>query len=163
MEVTEQAIKVYIALIHQVVGTSFYWQIVHSLAVMYIAWSEHDEVGYVVLYVNQGMHGVTVDYEEARKWYVKAAEQGLADAQNNLGCMYIKGDCLLIDYAEARKWFTNAAEQGLADSQYNLGKMYHLGKDVPIDYEIARKWYSKAIEQGSEEAKEGLRRITENE
>lgn len=126
------------------------------------------ERGYALAQYNLGVmyhegNGVTVDYEEARKWYVKAAEQGLADAQNNLGCMYIKGDCLLIDYAEARKWFTKAAEQGLADSQYNLGKMYHLGKGVPIDYEIARKWYSKAIEQGSEEAKEGLRRITENE
>lgn len=40
----------------QVVDTSFYWQIVHSLAVMYIASSEHDKTGYVVLFVNQGVH-----------------------------------------------------------------------------------------------------------
>ena len=30
--------------------------------------------------------GVSVDYQEAMKWYSKAAEQGLADAQSSLGC-----------------------------------------------------------------------------
>ena len=36
------------------------------------------------------LEGATVpqDYAEAAKWYRKAADQGLADAQNTLGYMY---------------------------------------------------------------------------
>ena len=56
LEKTEQAIKVDISLIHQIVGASLYWEVVHGLAVMYIASSKHDKVGYAVLHVNQGMH-----------------------------------------------------------------------------------------------------------
>jgi TPR repeat protein len=32
------------------------------------------------------------DYAEAVKWYRKAAEQGDADAENNLGWMYARGN-----------------------------------------------------------------------
>ncbi len=35
--------------------------------------------------------GVTQDYAEAMKWYRKAAEQGHAGAQHNLGFMYTEG------------------------------------------------------------------------
>ena len=35
--------------------------------------------------------GVPENDAEAVKWYRKAAEQGLADAQHNLGMMYDKG------------------------------------------------------------------------
>ena len=56
LEESEKAIKVNITFVHQIVGASFYRQIVHNLAVMYIARSKQDKVGYVVLYVNQGMH-----------------------------------------------------------------------------------------------------------
>ena len=31
------------------------------------------------------------DYKQAVKWYTKAAEQGYADAQYNLGIMYYNG------------------------------------------------------------------------
>ena len=34
---------------------------------------------------------VLKDYKEAVKWYRKAADQGLANAQNNLGSMYDNG------------------------------------------------------------------------
>ena len=56
LEETEQAIKVDISLIHQIVGASLYWEVVHGLAVMYIASSKHDKVGYAILHVYQGMH-----------------------------------------------------------------------------------------------------------
>ena len=39
------------------------------------------------LIYNSG-HGVDVNYKKAIKWYEKAAEQGDADAQYNLGLMY---------------------------------------------------------------------------
>jgi TPR repeat protein len=35
--------------------------------------------------------GVTESVKEAVEWYRKAAEQGVPDAQSNLGLMYKKG------------------------------------------------------------------------
>jgi len=35
--------------------------------------------------------GVTESFKEAVEWYRKAAEQGVPDAQSNLGLMYKKG------------------------------------------------------------------------
>jgi len=53
--------------------------------------------------------GVPKDYAEAMQWYRKAAEQGLASAQNNLGFMYSLGHGAPQDYVEAYKWFNLAA------------------------------------------------------
>ena len=61
------------------------------------------------------------DYATALKLLRPLAEQGHADAQHNLGVMYINGRGVPQDYAEAVKWFRLAAEQGHAVAQYNLG------------------------------------------
>ncbi len=56
--------------------------------------------------------GVTQDYQKALKWYRLAAEQGHADAQNNLGVMYSYGDGVPQDYQEALKtdcWYVSVA------------------------------------------------------
>ena len=44
------------------------------------------------------------DYAEAARWYRKAAEQGNAIAQTNLGTMYFQGQGVPQDYAEAVRW-----------------------------------------------------------
>jgi len=53
--------------------------------------------------------GVPQDHAEAVKWYRKAADQGLAQAQSRLGVMYAKGQGVSQDYVEACKWFDLAA------------------------------------------------------
>ena len=53
----------------------------------------------------------TPPFSETRK----AAEQGIAEAQSNLGLMYSDGLGVKQDYTEAAKWFRKAAEQGLAN------------------------------------------------
>ena len=45
--------------------------------------------------------GVKQNYKEAVKWYQVAAEQGLAQAQHNLGVMYSKGEGVPRDDKEA--------------------------------------------------------------
>src|SRR2546426_12816893 len=55
------------------------------------------------------------------------AEQGLADAQYNLGAAYSTGAGVPEDSAQAVQWIRKAAEQGLADAQYNLGTRYYTG------------------------------------
>ena len=56
--------------------------------------------------------GVAQDNAEALKWYRKAAEQGHASAQYNLGYMYEYGIGVAKDLHEARKWYQKAAAQG---------------------------------------------------
>jgi len=56
--------------------------------------------------------------KEAVKWYTKSAEQGLAQAQFNLGVRYDNGQGVPQDYKEAVKWYRKAAEQGDAKAQY---------------------------------------------
>ena len=73
------------------------------------------------------------DDAEAVKWYRLAAEQGLANAQHNLGVMYDNGRGVPQDDAEAVKWYRLAAEQGFANAQYNLGAMYADGIGVLKD------------------------------
>ncbi|MDG4550199.1 MAG: hypothetical protein P9G45_07275, partial [Candidatus Contendobacter sp.] len=84
--------------------------------------------------------GVPKDNAEAVMWY-KAAEQGDADAQFNLGVMYDNGQGVRKDEAEAVKWYRKAAEQGNADAQNNLGWMYTNGQGVRKDEAEAVKWY----------------------
>ena len=48
--------------------------------------------------------GVPRDYQEALKWYRKAAEQGYASAQNNLGLHYCNGQGVPRDYVLAHMW-----------------------------------------------------------
>jgi TPR repeat protein len=66
----------------------------------------------------------------AEKWYRKAAEHGLAEAQNNLGLMYVLGRGVPQDDSTAVKWFRKAAEQGYAPAQNNLGEMRRQGRGV---------------------------------
>ena len=48
------------------------------------------------------------DDSEAVKWLRKAAEQGFADAQSNLGFMYANGRGVLEDYVQAYAWYSLA-------------------------------------------------------
>ena len=88
------------------------------------------------------------NYTEAFKCFQKAAEQGNALAQCNLGFMYEDGRGVKQDYFKAFEWWQKAAEQGNALAQYNLGVMYQYGQGVKQDYFKAVEWYQKAAEQG---------------
>jgi TPR repeat protein len=81
-------------------------------------------------------------------WYQKAADQGDAAAQCNLGVMYEKGRGVKKDETEAVKWFQKAADQGNAPAQFNLGFMYKTGRGVKKDETEAVKWFQKAADQG---------------
>ena len=86
----------------------------------------------------------------------QAAEQGNANAQNNLGAMYATGQGVPQDDREAVKWYRMAAEQGDAYAQYNLGFAYANGEGVPEDDREAVKWYRMAAEQGLANAQYNL-------
>src|SRR5207247_10259098 len=70
--------------------------------------------------------GVPKDDAEGLKWFRKAADQGLADAQAMLGAYYREHK----EWAEAIKWFGKAGDQGEEEAQCNLGVKYDSGDDV---------------------------------
>ena len=92
----------------------------------------------------------------------RAAQQGDADAQYNLGWIYAKGEGVPKNDAEAVAWYRRAAEQGYADAQYNLGWMYAKGEGVPKNDVDAYFWFNLAAAQGQENAG-GNRDITEKQ
>ena len=96
------------------------------------------------------------DYAAALKLMWPQAAQGNAEAQNNLGLMYYRGQGIPQDHAEAASWFRMAAENGHARAQYNLGLTYHKGAGVPHDSAEALKWFRKAAEQGNAKAQNNL-------
>lgn len=83
------------------------------------------EKGDAVAQLNLGRNyyhgrGVAQDFEEAIKWYRKAAEQNHARAQFYLCQSYAFGEGVQKDYLEAAKWFRKAAEQNDSHAQYHL-------------------------------------------
>ena len=103
-----------------------------------------------------GTNGKQTDYSEAVEWFRKAAEQGYARAQYDLGYCYDNGQGVPQDYSEAVKWYRKAAEQGHAGAENNLGVCYENGQGVSQNYSEAVKWYRKAAEQGNKYAQNNL-------
>ena len=100
-----------------------------------------------------------------------AAEQGNADAQFNLGRMYLNGDGVARDNEQGVAWISKAAKQGSASAlqvllikaeqgdaitQFNLGQMYLNGEGVAKDDGQAIVWLQKATELGNKLAQQTL-------
>ena len=92
------------------------------------------------------------NYAMALKFWQPHAEQGHAEAQNNLGVIYANGRGVPRDDAEAVKWYRKAGEQGNAVAQFNLGVSYKTGWGVPQDYVSAHMWLNLAAAAGYETA-----------
>lgn len=92
--------------------------------------------------------GVPQSFEEAVKWYLKAAVQGNRDAQYNLAVAYAFGEGEKQDYKEAAIWYRRAAEQGHSVAQYSLALSYAYGEGVKQDERKAAEWFLKSAEQG---------------
>jgi TPR repeat protein len=77
----------------------------------------------------------------------QAAEQGQADARNQLGVLYSEGRGVPQSYVQAKDWFQKAADQGHAGAQVNLGTLYFLGQGAPESDQMALSWFRRAAEQ----------------
>jgi hypothetical protein len=69
----------------------------------------------------------------------KAADQGDADAQNNIGWLYDHSEGVAQDYAQAMSWYRKAADQGHAEAQYNIGVLFEEGNGVSRKMSPQRK------------------------
>ncbi len=79
--------------------------------------------------------GVPRDWDEAFRWWRKAAEQGHPDALMQMEA--------LRSFEATRQ----AAGQGDAEAQYAIGSAYQFAENVNPDLSEAAKWYRSAAEQ----------------
>ena len=91
-----------------------------------------------VMYI--GGNEIKQDLDQGTYWNMKAAEQGFAQSQYNLGYTFE----LKHKYTEANYWYKKAAEQGYITAQRKLGLMYENGHGVTQDYNEAVNWYKKS-------------------
>ena len=85
---------------------------------------------------------------EGRRWNEKAAIQGHAGAQLQLGLNYRYGSRgLEKSPAKAREWIARSATSGSPEAQYIMGRAYRDGREVLQDYKKAVMWLEKAANQ----------------
>jgi TPR repeat protein len=89
--------------------------------------------------------GVAQSDTTAMQWFQRAAEQGLANAQYDIGASYAAGLGVTKNDVEAAKWFRRAAEQGMVFAQLNLGLMCAAGQGVPQNNIEAMTWLQLAV------------------
>jgi TPR repeat protein len=96
---------------------------------------------------------VIADEKQAVEWYRKAAAQGNASGQNNLGWMLTNGLGVARDDAAALRQFRLAARKGNAFAMDNLGWMAEEGRGQAADAAEAQRWYRLAETRGNAPAR----------
>jgi len=92
--------------------------------------------------------GVAVNFDEAARWYDRAAQAGVVPAVFRLGTFYEKGLSVKKDADIARRYYLQAAERGNAKAMHNLAVLYADGNGKGADYREASQWFRKAAEHG---------------
>ncbi len=83
-------------------------------------------------------------YEEAVKYYEKAAKMNHARAQNALGVCYDQGLGVEKDYNKAFYWIQKSYNNGCKDSYGNIAYYYKEGKGTEVNYVKSFEAYMKA-------------------
>lgn len=93
--------------------------------------------------------GICKDYEEARKWYLRAAENGYAKAQQMLGHCYWNSTLGKRNPDEALRWYHAAAAQGDVQAQMDLAKI-SMSRNDQQGYDEAFYWLHEAVENAED-------------
>ena len=92
--------------------------------------------------------GVATNYDEAAKWYDRAAQAGVVPAIFRLGTFYEKGLSVTKDADIARRYYLQAAERGNAKAMHNLAVLDADGGGRGANYKSASQWFRKAADHG---------------
>jgi localization factor PodJL len=92
--------------------------------------------------------GVASNFDEAAKWYERAAQAGVVPAIFRLGTLYEKGLSMKKDVDVARRYYMQAAERGNAKAMHNLAVLAADGGGKGADYKDAAQWFRKAADRG---------------
>lgn len=91
-------------------------------------------------------------WEDARKEFESAADEGSSSAMYSLGVMYMNGNGMAPDMRRAHTYWKKGASLGHVESMYNLAVTYKLGDGVEKDYHLAARWFREAAMSGHEKA-----------
>ena len=89
------------------------------------------------------------NYEQALRLWLPIAEKDNAEAQYNLGILYMKGLGVEKNEKTAFIWYKRSAANGNTDAMYNLGMMYNQGRVIYRSPKDAVKWWKKSAELGN--------------
>lgn len=103
-----------------------------------------------------GERGLQDNKEKAFYWFMKAAKQGSALAQYNVGNYYHFGKGVPQNYEEAFKWYKKAARKEHNGAIYNLGVMYHEGLWMKKNSRVAFRYFLKAAQSGYVDAQNAV-------
>lgn len=88
------------------------------------------------------------DWKTAYREFQESANHGNANAEVNLGNLYMRGLGVEQNYEAARRWYEKAALQGNPIAEAKLGVIYYYGLGVPESRPFAAEWLQKAADQG---------------
>jgi len=102
------------------------------------------------MYYGWYYHHIKKDYNQMKKYYFMAIENGSSSAMNNLGEYYMNTEK---DYDQMKKYFRMAIERGHSNAMNNLGEYY---MNTEKDYDQMKKYFGMAIERGHLNAMKNL-------
>ena len=94
-------------------------------------------------------------------YFRKGAELGEAGCMNELGIMFMTGECTMVDEEEGFRWFKRAYNAPVSDpgdhaqAAYNLAVCYHHGNGVKKDLVTALEYAKEARDINVQEYKKG--------
>jgi localization factor PodJL len=92
--------------------------------------------------------GVAQNYDEAAKWYDRAAQANVVPAMFRLGALFEKGLGAKKDLDVARRYYVLAADRGNAKAMHNLAVLDADGGTKGANYKSASYWFRKAADRG---------------
>lgn len=94
-----------------------------------------------------------IEYKEAFSYLIRAAKEGISDAQYVVSQMYFEGLGVLLDNSLGIEWCKKAANNGHFEAQFKMAQMYDNGLIQDSTLEDAINWYQSAADNGSSRAK----------
>ena len=88
--------------------------------------------------------GTKINKEQSKKWFQKAAESGLADAQFCFGATFVRDK----QFDKGFEWIGKAAAQGHPTALFDLGWSYYSGKGNSKSLVNAFECFKKAVDHG---------------
>ena len=109
------------------------------------------------LLARQGL-GAPKDEAAAQQWFRRAADNGLAAAQTQVGVAYMLGTPpTKRDLVTGLKWLEAAArDPGQSEAARDVGVAYLNGDGVAKDMALANQWFTKAAGEGNATAQQYL-------
>lgn len=105
-----------------------------------------------------GEEGYPKDYNQAKRWFEIASDQGDASAQNALGIIYLRGLGGDKDLTKAEYYYRLAANKNHENAQLQLALIL-LNSKKSDNLKEAKEWLEKASLNGNIEAKDKLKEI----